>query len=179
MFPQDGKHIAALLRISEKTVRVALRTLEKLGFLKDGQLHPPTPKMLAWWQDRPKREKENTVHCNYQEPNWDNYSKTLNQLVDSLDAYTCEDWTGIINRIGRMFQQAGYPFEDASNIFVEAVNDLRKTDKVSRLVRNTAALVQKAEDRTAYSRSQGQFHGATSIGLFKKILQSEVRRLKD
>ena len=172
------KHIAALLRISEKTVRTALHKLEEVGCLKDGQLLPPTPEMLAWWEDRPKQTKVATVHCGH-EPTWDDYSKTLHQLVNALDAFSCDDWKGTINRIGGTFQQAGYPFEEASNILVDAVNDLRKTGKIARLVLNTAALVKKAEDRTAYYRSQGQFHGATSLGLFKKIIQSEIRRLKE
>ena len=41
-----------------------------------------------------------------------------------------------------------------------------------------AALVKKAEDRTEIYRSQGQFHGATSLGLFKKMLRSEIKRIK-
>jgi hypothetical protein len=172
------KHLAALLRISEKTVRTALRKLEEVGFLNDGQLVPPTPEMLAWWADRPQREKVAPVHCD-QEPGWDNYARSFPKLVDVLGAYSCEDWRGILDRIGRMFQQAGYPFEEASNVLVDAVNDLRRSGKVARLVRNTAALVKKAEDRTALSRSLGQFHGPTSIGLFKKILRSEVSRLKE
>jgi hypothetical protein len=172
------KHVAALLRISEKTVRTALRKLEEVGFLKDGQLLRPRPEMLAWWQDRPEREKVATVRCD-QESGWDNYSRWFPKLVDVLDAYTCEDWKGIINRIGRMFQQAGYPLEEAGNVLVDAVNELQKTGKVARLVRNTAALVKKAEDRTAISRSEGRFHGPTSLGLFKKIIRSEVIRLKE
>jgi DNA-binding MarR family transcriptional regulator len=172
------KHLATLLRISEKTVRTALHKLEEVGCLKDGQLLLPTPDKQTWWEDRPKQEKIATIHCD-QEPSWENYSNTLHQLVEALDAYNCEDWKGTINRIGRTFQQAGYPFEEASNILVGAVNDLRKTNKIARLVLNTAALVKKAEDRTAYYRSQGQFHGATSFGLFKKMLRNEVKRLKE
>jgi hypothetical protein len=172
------KHIAALLRISEKTVKAALQRLEQVGVLKDGQLIPPAPEMLAWWEDRPRRETVARVQCR-QEPSWDNYSESLQQVVDALDAHTCEDWQGIINRIGRTFQQAGYPFEEVSNLLVDAFNELRKKDKVARLVRNVAALVKKAEDRTAYYRSQGQFHGPTSIGLFKKIIRSEVKRLME
>jgi hypothetical protein len=42
------KHLAALLRISEKTVRTALKKLEEVGCFKDGQLLPPTPEMLSW-----------------------------------------------------------------------------------------------------------------------------------
>jgi hypothetical protein len=81
--------------------------------------------MLAWWEDRPKRETVPRVESEA-EPVWDNYSKTLQQVVDALDAYTCEDWKGIINRIGRTFQQPGYPFVEASNLLVEAINEVRK-----------------------------------------------------
>ena len=172
------KHLAALLRINEKTVRTALHKLEEVGCLKDGQLLSPTPDMRDWWEDRPKGTKVATVHCE-QEPGWDNYSQTLHQLVAVMEAYSCEDWKGVINRIGRTFQQAGYPFDEASNVLVDAVNELRTKGKIARLVRNVAALVKKAEDRTAYSRSQGQFHGQNSIGLFKKIIRSEVKRLQE
>lgn len=172
------KHLAALLQCSEKTVRTALHKLEEVGLLKDGLLLPPTPDMQDWWEDRPKGTKVATVHCE-REPGWDSYSQTLHQLVDAMEAYTCEDWKGIINRIGRTFQQAGYPFDEASNVLVDAVNELRARGKVARLVRNVAALVKKAEDRTAYSRNQGQFHGPNSIGLFKTMIRSEVKRLKE
>ena len=114
------KHIAALLRISEKTVKTALRKLEEVGCLKDDLLLRPTPEMQGWWQDRAKREKVATVKCD-QEPSWDNYSKTLHQLLTKLDAWSCDDWQGTINRIGRTFQQAGYPFVEASNVLVDAV----------------------------------------------------------
>lgn len=171
-------HLAALLRISEKTARTALRKLEEVSLLKDGLLLAPTPEMQGWWEDRPKRAKVATVQCE-QEPGWDNYYQWFPKLVDVLDAYTCEDWKGIINRIGRTFQQAGYPFEEASNVLVDAANDLRKRDRIARLVRNAATLVKKAEDRTAYSRSQGLFHGPNSLGLFKKIIRSEVKRLRE
>jgi hypothetical protein len=134
--------------------------------------------MLAWWQDRAGRETIARVQ-DEQGPSWDNYSQTLMQLVAALDAYTCEDWEGIVNRIGRTFQQAGYPFAEASNVLVDALNDVRKRGKVARLVRNVAALVQKAEEKTAYYRGQQRFHGANSFGLFKKIIHVEVRRLKE
>ncbi len=67
--------------------------------------------------------------------------------------------------------------QEASDCFVDALNEVRKRDKVARLVRNIAALVKKAEDKTAYYRSQGLFHGPTSLGLFKKMLRSEIKRL--
>lgn len=172
------KHIAALLRISDKTVKAALHRLEQVGVMKEGQLITPTPDMLAWWEDRPKREKVASVLCE-REPSWENYSKTLKQVVDVLDAHSCEDWTGIINRIGRTFEQARYPFFEACDLLVDAINDVRKRGMVARLIRNVADLVKKAEEKTAYSRSMGQFHGATSIGLFRKIIQSEVKRLKE
>jgi hypothetical protein len=172
------RHLAALLRISEKTVTAALQRLEQVGLVKDGILVSPTPDMLAWWSDQPRRERLAST-LRQEEPSWDNYSKTLHQLVAIMDSHSCEDWTGIINRIGRIFQQAGYPFLEATSVLVDAVNALGKRGKIARLVRNVGDLVKKAEEKTAYYRSQGRFHGATSLGLFKKIIASEVRRLKE
>src|SRR5438876_179357 len=84
---------------------------EMVGLLKDDLLLPPTPDKQDWREDRPKGTKVATVHFE-QGPSWDNYSQTLHQLLDAMEAYTCEDWKGIINRIGRTFQQAGYPFDE-------------------------------------------------------------------
>jgi hypothetical protein len=170
-------HIAALLRISEKTVKTALRRLEACGLLKGGELVPPTPDMLAWWQDTSKEERP--LPAGHDLPSWDNYGRHFPKLLALLDgAYPQYDWKAVLGRLGRLFREAGYPFEEASNVLVDALNDLKTTAGRATLVRNAEELVQKAEERTAHHRGRGTFHGPHSLGLFRKMIGREVQRLK-
>jgi hypothetical protein len=177
----SARHLASLLRVSVKTVRAALRRIEECGFLRDGALVAPTAEMLAWWKDRSRRDAGETVVSGTADepPSWDNYSQWFPKLIGSMDAYLPEDWAGIINRIGRAFGAAGYPFQTASDVLLEVLTSTNKISIRAAIIRNSAALIRKAEGATEKYRQRGKFHGANSLGLFRKMLLGELKRLNN
>jgi predicted transcriptional regulator len=175
----SARHLASLLRVSVKTVRSALRRLEECGLVAGGTLVPPTAEMLAWWKDRPHREQCEASGQGDQTPGWDNYSQWFPKLIESLDAYLPEDWTAIINKIGRAFGASDYPFQQATDLFVEVLNGPNMKSIRAAIVRNVPTLVRKAEEATRKYRDLGKFHGANSLVLFRKMARAELKRLKN
>jgi hypothetical protein len=168
-------HLSSVLRVDVKTVRQALHKLEQAGLLRDGTLVRPTPEMLAWWEDRPAATRvTGGGPAAHEPPTWEKYSQWFPKLIAWLDDYLPEGWAGMIDKAGRMFEAAAYPFQEAGDVLVEVLNDTRKISVRAGLIRNLPSLIRKAEDTTARYREQGQFHGANSLGLFKKMLRAEA-----